>query len=140
MEFIVIVSAVLLVVYLYKRFTKPNSSDKLTLLQFENWVSIYSNGNLFEKSNMATALVIQSIIMANGMGVDISVNEFMSEKNKSKESSIDIINNWLDCIFNEMINDIPLDQLNLVPARVIGAMVILKMISPSRYSAFLRGN
>ena len=64
MEFIVIVGAVLLVVFVFRKYTRPTSSDKLTLLQLENWVSIYSSGSLFEKSNMATALVVQSIIMS----------------------------------------------------------------------------
>lgn len=139
MEFIVIVGAVLLVIFVFKKFTRPTNSDKLTLLQLENWISIYSSGSLFEKSNMATALVVQSIIMANGMGLNISVNEFMREKNANKESSMDVVNHWLNCIFSEMVNDIPLEQINSFPARTIGGMLIMKIADPRRYKEILSG-
>lgn len=139
MEFIVIVGAVLLVIFVFKKLTRPTNSDKLTLLQLENWISIYSSGSLFEKSNMATALVVQSIIVANSMGLNISVNEFMREKNASKESSMDVVNHWLSCIFSEMVNDIPLEQINSVPARTVGGMLIMKMADPRRYKEILSG-
>lgn len=139
MEFLVIIGAVLGAVFIFKKLTKPTNSDKLTLLQLENWISIYSTGSLFEKSNMATALVVQSITMANGMGVNISVNDFMKQKNKSKESSMDVVNQWLSYIFSEMANDIPAEQINSFPARTIGAMLIVKMANPARYREILRG-
>lgn len=139
MEFVVIVGVAVAVIFIFKKFTNSTNSDKLTLLQLENWVPMYSNGSLFQKSNMATALVVQSIHMANGMGVNISVNEFMREKNRSKQCSMDVVNEWLDYIFSEMVRDIPVPQINSLPAQTIGAMLIVRMASPSRYRDLLRG-
>lgn len=77
MEFLEIIGSIAIAIFIFKKFTSTTNSDKLTLLQLENWVPMYSSGSLFQKSNMATALVVQSIHMANGMGINISVNEFM---------------------------------------------------------------
>lgn len=138
MELLAIIGAIAVVVFIFKKLTSSTDSDKLTLLQLENWIPMYSNGSLFQKSNMATALVVQSIHMANGMGINISVNEFMYEKNKSKECSIDVVNQWLDYIFSEMVQDIPASQLNALPARTVGAMMIVRLASPGRYRELLR--
>ncbi len=139
MELVVIVGVAVAVIFIFKKFTNSTNSDKLTLLQLENWVPMYSNGSLFQKSNMATALVVQSIHMANGMGVNISVNEFMREKNRSKQCSMDVVNEWLNYIFSEMVQDIPAPQINSLPAQTVGAMLIVRMASPSRYRDLLRG-
>lgn len=139
MEFLAIIGAIAIVVFIFKKLTSSTNSDKLTMLQLENWIPMYSNGSLFQKSNMATALVVQSIHMANGMGINISVNEFMHEKNKNKECSMDVVNQWLDYIFSEMVQDIPASQLNALPARTVGAMMIVRLASPSRYRELLRG-
>ncbi len=139
MEVLAIIGVIAVVVFVFKRLTSSTSSDKLTLLQLENWIPMYVNGSLFQKSNMATALVVQSIHMANEMGVNVSVNEFMREKNKNKESSMDVVSQWLDYIFSEMVQDISAEQLNALPARTVGAMMVVRMVSPSRYKELLRG-
>lgn len=139
MEFLVIAGVVVIVVLVFKKLTSTTNSDKLTLLQLENWISLYENGSLFQKSNMATALVFQSILMANEMGVNIPLNEFMREKNSAKESSMDVVNQWLKLIFEEMAQEIPISQIKSLPARTIGAMLVVRLISPSRYRAILRG-
>lgn len=139
MELLAIIGAVAVIVFIFKKLTSSTNSDKLTLLQLENWIPLYSKGSLFQKSNMATALIVQSVHMANGMGINISVNEFMNKKNKSKECSLDVVNQWLDYIFDEMVQDIPASQLNALPARTVGAMMIVRLASPSRYRELLRG-
>lgn len=139
MEFLLVIGAIAAAVLIYKKLTNYTSSDKLTLLQLEHWVPMYSSESLFQKSKMATALVVQSIHLANGMGVNISVNEFMREKNRNKESSVEVVDGWLSCIFNEMAKDIPLSQINSLPARTIGAMLIVRLASPSRYRELVRG-
>lgn len=139
MEFLLIVGIVVAVIFIFKKLTNSTNSDKLTLLQLENWVPMYASGSLFQKSNMATALVVQSINMANGMGENISVNEFMREKNRNKEPSVEVVNGWLSYIFDEMVKDIPISQINSLPARTVGAMLIIRMASPSRYRELLRG-
>ena len=139
MDYVLIIGAVVLIVFIYRKLTTSTNSDKLTLLQLENWVPMYRNGSLFQKSTMATALVVQSINMANGMGVYISVNEFMREKNRNKISSIETVDEWLSYIFSDMTRDIPLSQLNTLPARSVGAMMLISLLDRERFRALVSG-
>lgn len=133
MEFIAIIGGITIVVFVFKKLTSTTNSDKLTLLQLENWIPMYSNGSLYQKSNMATALVVQSVHMASEMGINVSVNRFMREKNKKKESSVDVVNQWLEYIYTEMVQDIPVSQINSLPARTVGAMMIIRVTDPGKF-------
>lgn len=139
MELFVLV-AVLLVAFIgYKLLFNPNNSDRLTLLQMENWVSLYSNASFLEKSSMATALLVQSIILSNKLGSSITVNEFMLHKSKSKESSMDIVNVWIEKIYEDMTKDISRSEIDATPARTVCAMLVVKLESPAIYRDLLRG-
>lgn len=137
MELLVLVGVTIIIIYSYKKLTTSTNSDKLTLLQLENWVAIYSQEDLLKKGNMATALIVQSIHLANNMGINISINEFMCEKNKNKEKSIDIIEEWLEYISSEMTNDMSLSQINAMPARTVGALLLLSLSNSSLYRDFI---
>lgn len=139
MEFFALIGLITVVVFIFKKLTRPTNSDKLTLLQLENWIPMYANGSFLEKSNMATALVVQAITVAKAMGIDISVNEVMAEKNKENISSIQIVDQWLDYIHSVMSKDVAISQLNPLPARTVFAMVIVHTISRSKFGALLRG-
>ena len=139
MEVLAVIAVALIAFIGYKLLFKPNNSDKLTLLQMENWVALYSNASLFERSRMATSLLVQALTLANNMGVSISVNEFMSHKNKNKETSIEVVNGWLEHIYDKMTKEISQEEINSTPARTICAMLVVKMASPATYLELLRG-
>ena len=139
MEFLAVIAVLLIAFTGYKLLFKPNNSDKLTLLQMENWVSLYSNASLLEKGSMATALLVQAITLANNMGASITVNEFMLHKHKNKESSVEIANGWLEHIYEEMTKDISRAEIDSTPARTVCAMMVVKLDSPAIYRELLRG-
>jgi hypothetical protein len=138
MNIIYLVGFIVVAFYIFKKLTKPTNSDKLTLLQLENWLPIYANATLFEKSNMATALVFQSIVLANTLGVSISADEFMREKNKENIPSIDVVDGWLSFIFDEMAEDMPLSQIQTTPVRTVGALIVVRAHSRIRYRELTR--
>lgn len=88
---------------------------------------------------MATSLLVQALTLANNMGVSISVNEFMSHKNKNKETSVEVVNGWLEHIYDKMTKEISQEEINSTPARTICAMLVVKMASPATYRELLRG-
>jgi len=61
----------------YKYFFTPNNSDKMTLLPMQNWLEEYIQARFFKKGSMATAMLVQSIGMANSMGASITVSGYM---------------------------------------------------------------
>ncbi|WP_153044074.1 hypothetical protein [Kerstersia gyiorum] len=133
MEVLAIIGIIAIVIFVFKKLNSTTSADKLTLLTFNTWLDLYHKEKLFQKSKMATALVIQSIQVANSMGLNISVNQFMMEKNKSKMSSIDVIDQWLEVITQEMTHEISAEEIDSLQARSVGGLFLLKMSAPSQY-------
>lgn len=138
MEFIVVVGLIVAAVFIYKKVTTPTTSDKLTLLQLDNWMLLYSKEGHFERSKMATALVVQAINLANAMGAGVPLNEVMADKAKDGTSSISVVDGWIDTIFKEMAKDVPAEYFAMTPARTACALLVLKMVRPSLYYQFLR--
>lgn len=138
MEIFAVIGVLAIVIFLFKKITSSTNSDKLTLLQLENWIAIYSKESLFQRSKMATALVVQSVNLANQMGMKISIHELMEEKNKNKESSIDVVNQWIDYIFTEMVKDISANEIKSTPARTVGALLLIRIVDFSSYRQLLK--
>jgi hypothetical protein len=140
MELIIPLALALAVFLGYRAFTKPNSADKLTLLDLHQWISIYTKLPPLQAAPMATALLVQSITVANGMGLPLTVSEFMLEKNRNKTLSTEVVDNWLDFIHEELIKDLPLAEMYKMPARAVGALAIYKLTNEASYRSFLNAN
>lgn len=138
MEILAVIGIVAIVIFLFKKINSSTNSDKLTLTKLENWLSIYSKESLFQKSKMATALVVQSVNLANEMGVSISIDELMKEKNKNKESSIDVVDQWVEYIFSEMVKDISTINIKNMPARTVGALLLISIVDFPKYRQLLK--
>lgn len=138
MEIFAVIGVLAIVIFFFKKITSSTNSDKLTLLQLENWLAIYSKEGLFQRSKMATALVVQSVNLANQMGMKISIHELMEEKNKNKESSIDVVNQWIDYIFTEMVKDISANEIKSTPARTVGALLLIRIVDFPSYRQLLK--
>lgn len=140
MEFIIPLALALVVFLGYRTFKKPNQSDRLTLLDLHQWISLYTKLSPFEAAPMATALIAQSITVANNMGLPLTVSEFMLEKNRNKKLSTEVIDDWLDFIHEELTKDIPIAEMYKMPARAVGAMAIFKQTDKISYQSFLDSN
>lgn len=140
MELALIAAAIAAAYFVYKNLAKPNHSDELTLLDLKNWISIYSDAEPLKASKMATALIVQSITVANNMGLGIPVKEFMQRKNRTRTLSTEVISGWLDLIHDEIIKDIPISEMYQMPARAATALAVLKLSDESAYKAFLTKN
>lgn len=139
MTFFVIVGLLIAAVLLYRLATRPTASDKLSLLPLSSWVDVYDQGSLFEKSNMATALVVNAVTVANSMGVQLSINEVMAEYNRNKQSSMDVVAEWMELIKAEMTKDTPLEELMASPARMVCGLMMVMCLSRITYYQILKG-
>ncbi|CAE6914461.1 conserved protein of unknown function [Ectopseudomonas oleovorans] len=139
MEF-VLPLALVLVFLGYRAFTKPNKSDKLTLLNLHQWIDLYTKLPPFEAAPMATALIVQSITVANSMGLPLTVSEFMQEKSRNKKLSTEVVDDWLDFIHEELTKDLSIAEMYKMPARAVGAMAVFKQTDINSYQSFLRSS
>ncbi|WP_158307027.1 hypothetical protein [Ectopseudomonas mendocina] len=119
---------------------KPNKADKLTLLDLHQWISLYTKLSPFEAAPMATSLIVQSITVANNMGLALTVSEFMQEKNRNKKLSTEVVDDWLDFIHEELTKDLPIAEIYKMPARAVGAMAIFKQTDNSSYQSLMKSS
>ena len=77
---------------LFSMFTgKPTAYDKLTLIEFGDWLETYSSSNLLSQSSMATALMVQGVnLLVQNMGNEYSVlYSFIRNKKVSSKKVFD---------------------------------------------------
>lgn len=117
---------------------KPNGNDKLTQANLDIWIRMYSLAPPRKAAGMATALIVQSIKVANNAGLRLSVGEFMRHKARSGMLSTEVVSNWLDYLHDNLTDDAPLADLYQMPARAACGLVALKLLDQSAYRAFVR--
>ena len=77
---------------LFSMFTgKPTAYDKLTLIEFGDWLETYSSSNSLSQSSMATALMVQGVnLLVQNMGNEYSVlYSFIRNKKVSSKKVFD---------------------------------------------------
>ncbi|ENH5450563.1 TPA: hypothetical protein N3Z60_005441 [Klebsiella pneumoniae] len=77
---------------LFSIFTgKATDYDKLTLIEFSDWLETYSSSNSLSQSSMATALMVQGVnLLVQNMGNEYSVlYSFIRNKKVSSKKVFD---------------------------------------------------
>ena len=114
---------------LYSMFTgKPTAYDKLTLIEFGDWLETYSSSNLLSQSSMATALMVQGVnLLVQNMGNEYSVlYSFIRNKKVSSKKVFDdlFIPFIVHCKQNDNAGEFDYRTLMGMPARATMAYMI----------------
>ena len=114
---------------LFSMFTgKPTAYDKLTLIEFGDWLETYSSSNLLSQSSMATALMVQGVnLLVQNMGNEYSVlYSFIRNKKVSSKKVFDdlFIPFFVHCKQNDNAGEFDYRTLMGMPARATMAYMI----------------
>ena len=114
---------------LFSMFTgKPTAYDKLTLIEFGDWLETYSSSNLLSQSSMATALMVQGVnLLVQNMGNEYSVlYSFIRNKKVSSKKVFDdlFITFIVHCKQNDNAGEFDYRTLMGMPARATMAYMI----------------
>ena len=114
---------------LFSMFTgKPTAYDKLTLIEFGDWLETYSSSNLLSQSSMATALMVQGVnLLVQNMGNEYSVLYSFIRNNKvsSKKVFDDLFIPFIvHCKQNDNAGEFDYRTLMGMPARATMAYMI----------------
>ena len=114
---------------LFSMFTgKPTAYDKLTLIEFGDWLETYSSSNLLSQSSMATALMVQGVnLLVQNMGNEYSVlYSFIRNKKVSSRKVFDdlFIPFIVHCKQNDNAGEFDYRTLMGMPARATMAYMI----------------
>ena len=114
---------------LFSMFTgKPTAYDKLTLIEFGDWLETYSSFNLLSQSSMATALMVQGVnLLVQNMGNEYSVlYSFIRNKKVSSKKVFDdlFIPFIVHCKQNDNAGEFDYRTLMGMPARATMAYMI----------------
>ena len=114
---------------LFSMFTgKPTAYDKLTLIEFGDWLETYSSSNLLSQSSMATALMVQGVnLLVQNMGNEYSVlYSFIRNKKVSSKKVFDdlFIPFIVHCKQNDNAGEFDYRTLMGMPARATMAYMI----------------
>ena len=114
---------------LFSMFTgKPIAYDKLTLIEFGDWLETYSSSNLLSQSSMATALMVQGVyLLVQNMGNEYSVlYSFIRNKKVSSKKVFDdlFIPFIVHCKQNDNAGEFDYRTLMGMPARATMAYMI----------------
>ena len=114
---------------LFSMFTgKPTAYDKLTLIEFGDWLETYSSSNLLSQSSMATALMVQGVnLLVQTMGNEYSVlYSFIRNKKVSSKKVFDdlFIPFIVHCKQNDNAGEFDYRTLMGMPARATMAYMI----------------
>lgn len=114
---------------LFSMFTgKPTAYDKLTLIEFGDWLETYSSSNLLSQSSMATALMVQGVnLLVQNMGNEYSVlYSFIRNKKVSSKKVFDdlFIPFIVHCKQNDNAGEFDYRTLMGMPARASMAYMI----------------
>ncbi|WP_186129813.1 hypothetical protein ACN262_32850 [Burkholderia gladioli] len=139
MEFFAIVGFLIAIFAAFKIFRGTKKNNELTLLLFEDWTRRFYAVNDVQKSHMATALVLQSMHLAESMGAGVSAKNIIGAMNKDKVNSLGVVSEWLQFIDEDLRKDFPSKDFNCLQARLVGAMLVTKMANPVKYRDILRG-
>ncbi|TRS47453.1 hypothetical protein DNP21_24820 [Salmonella enterica subsp. enterica serovar Panama] len=107
---------------------KPTAYDKLTLIEFGDWLETYSSSNLLSQSSMATALMVQGVnLLVQNMGNEYSVlYSFIRNKKVSSKKVFDdlFIPFIVHCKQNDNAGEFDYRTLMGMPARATMAYMI----------------
>ena len=107
---------------------KPSAYDKLTLIEFGDWLETYSSSNLLSQSSMATALMVQGVnLLVQNMGNEYSVlYSFIRNKKVSSKKVFDdlFIPFIVHCKQNDNAGEFDYRTLMGMPARATMAYMI----------------
>ncbi len=107
---------------------KPTAYDKLTLIEFGDWLETYSTCNLLSQSSMATALMVQGVnFLVQNMGNEYSVlySFLRNEKVSSKKVFDDLFIPFIvHCKQNDNAGEFDYRTLMGMPARATMAYMI----------------
>ena len=114
---------------LFSMFTgKPTAYDKLTLIEFGDWLETYSSSNLLSQSSMATALLVQGVnLLVQNIGNEYSVlYSFIRNKKVSSKKVFDdlFIPFIVHCKQNDNAGEFDYRTLMGMPARATMAYMI----------------
>lgn len=129
MDYIIggLIVGVIIFIFISKK--KTDEYNRMTLIDFPIWLSIYLESAKDEKHLMARAFVIQTIDLAPVYG-SISVEHAKFLKSKTfKENPIDIVNNWIYTGLPYVENHYGLKELEDAQARLVGVFMFTALQS-----------
>ncbi|HBE6107458.1 TPA: hypothetical protein KMG78_004015 [Escherichia coli] len=114
---------------LFSIFTgKTSDYDKLTLIEFGDWLETYSSSDSLSQSSMATALMVQGVnLLVQNMGNEYSVlYSFIRNKKVSSKKVFDdlFIPFIVHCNQNDNLGEFDYRTLMGMPARATMAYMI----------------
>lgn len=133
MEIIIVVLALLGAYSVWKYFFKPNEFDKLTLINLGLWKFKYEQESLFRRVSMASALVFQSVNLAEKLGSGFDIKEFTAMMRAENKEISTFVTEWLEIINTELTEYIREDELNSIPAVSAFGFMLLKANNESRF-------
>lgn len=132
MEYLIgaVVASALIFFFLIKR--KTDDFNKSAKHSFAAWHSNYLSIEMPEKAGLARSLIIQTLHLAQQLGVISLAEKKELDTGTMKEDPIQLINEWLEVALPNVSKVIPDDVLQSAEARLVGVymLVTLKGVNP----------
>lgn len=129
MKYIIGAIVTLIVIFFMNVKKKTDNYNKMTLLYFPEWKSLYDSCPAHEKRLIARAFLLQTIHLAPTYGA-ISTNKAKALQLLSyKENPVEIVDNWINTGLPYVIDLFGENQLLDAQARMIGVFMFAALQS-----------
>lgn len=125
MEYLVGVVVLGAVLFILKVTSSVGRFNKLCLLSFPNWISIYSSSEMPEKFGIARAFLLQTLHLAEKTGAVNASEKNEIDKVLRAENPIGIVDDWLEHLLPSVIDVCGENNLAEVDARGVGVFMLL---------------
>ena len=134
MEYLVGGAVVALVIFIFVVKSRVNNFDKLSVLPFATWRSIYLSSRAAERVGIARALIIQTLNLATKIGALSSAEGKEIEAGVKTEDPVRIIGDWLEMGLPHVMEVCGEHEVSTREARLVAVcmLVSLKGVNPER--------
>jgi len=125
MEYIVGAIIAGIVLFIFKTKGKVNDFNKMCLLDFPSWHSVFLSSAMPEKYGIARAFLLQSLHLAENTGVISAAEKTEIELELRAQNPIETVNSWLDSGLPHIKEVCGEQQLSDIDARLAGVFILV---------------
>lgn len=134
MEYVIGAIVFGVIVFIFTTKNKVDKFNKLTRLNFSDWLVIYKSSEKHEQHGMARAITLQTFHLAEELKVLTPYEKRQIEEESKKEDPIDMFSGWADTTLPTVIKICGENETFSLEARLVGVLMLvgLKGVNPER--------
>jgi hypothetical protein len=125
MEYIIGAAIAAIIFFIFAAKRKVNDFNKMCLLDFSTWHSVFISSDAPEKNGIARAFLLQSLHLAENTGVINSAEKNELELGLRVQDPIKTVNDWLEFALPHVKEVCGGQQLSCLDARLAGVLMLV---------------